>query len=75
MLRPSRVLATRANAIRILESAGKYQEAEEHRENLKKIERIKDCLMQLINMDIEKYAAKMKEDGKQMGYSVPPTDL
>ncbi len=53
--------------IRVLESAGKYQEAEEQRDNMKKIERIKDCLMQLINMDIEKYAAKMKEEGKMMG--------
>ena len=51
----------------MLESIGKFDLAQEHKDNLKKIKHVKECLLQLIHMDIEKPAQKMKDQAKLLG--------
>ena len=57
------------SAIKVLESVGKFDLAQEQKENLNKISHVKECLMQLIHMDIDKPAQKMKDQARVMGYS------
>ena len=58
----------------MLESVGKFDVAQEHKENLAKVKHVKECLFQLIHMDIEKPAQKMRDQAKLLGYSSSTID-
>lgn len=61
-------MAKGESAIKVLESVGKFDMVQEHKENLDKIRHVKECLIQLVYMDIDKPAQKMKDQAKLLGY-------
>ena len=52
----------------MLESIGRFDAVVEQREHQKKFLHIKECMLQLVYMDISKPAQKMIEQAKQLGY-------
>jgi len=50
-----------------LESIGKFDNAQDQRDRLAEIHKIKESLFQLIYMDLEGPAQKMKDQAKNLG--------